>query len=119
MDLDSVIVALRLRRAPALGLRIVHVDTNAAAGIDDLHPVDVAAVEGDTLCAEDLPTGAAFDPAHCVRQGTLILATVVTIFSAALGSFPGITSRACAAIEPAQVLCRGVACRHREGGGKH
>jgi hypothetical protein len=80
---ESVFVrGRRLGLATALTLRIVHVHPDAAAGVDHLYAVDVAAVEGDALGAEDLSTGAAFDATHGIGQRAMILASVVAIVHA-------------------------------------
>ena len=104
--------------ATALTLRIVHIHPDATAGVDHLHAVDVAAIEGDALGAEDLSTGAAFDAAHGVRKGAMVLATVVAIVHAAatLGTIARFASATTGLVEQAaEALRRHAAGRRHEG----
>src|SRR5690606_15568131 len=63
-----VVAACRHRRAARTGLRVVHVHPHAAATVDHLHTVDVAAIEGHALGAEDLAAGPALDAANGIGK---------------------------------------------------
>jgi len=104
--------------ATGLALRIVHVHPDAAAGVDHLHAVDVAAIEGDALGAEDLSAGTTLDPPYGIGQGTMVLATVVAIVDTAgtFGAIAGIPGATTTLVEQAaEALRRRTARRHHQG----
>jgi hypothetical protein len=108
----------RLGLAAALSLWIVHVYADAAAGIDHLHAIDVAPIEGDALGAENLSTGTTLDPSYGIGQGTMVLATVVAIVDAAgtFGAITGIPGAATALVEQAAEALRRRTARRRHQG---
>jgi hypothetical protein len=99
-------------------LWIIHIHAHAAAGIDHLDAIDVAAIEWDALGAENLSTGAAFDAAHGIGQGAMVLAAVVAIVDAlrTLGAIAGIPGSTIALVEQAAETLRRRTARRRQQG---